>query len=94
MSFVDHCLLYFWQELITCPLSALLPFQSLFTESKQRDQLLAPLPFSSVFRAPQPLCCVFLFSFFFIIQVFLFVCLFYVGQGSVCPEGYAGLSQE
>jgi hypothetical protein len=29
---VDHYLPYFRQQLITCPLSALLPFQSLFTE--------------------------------------------------------------
>jgi hypothetical protein len=41
---------------------------------------------------PSPLCCVFLFRSLFIIQ---FVCLFvcFAGWGSVCPGGYAGLSQ-
>jgi hypothetical protein len=40
-----------------CPLSALLPFQSLITESSCGVQLLAPPPFSSALRAPCPLCC-------------------------------------
>jgi hypothetical protein len=52
MSFVDYYLPYFSQWLITCPLSALLPFQSLFTESLNGDQLLSSLPFSGVLRAP------------------------------------------
>jgi hypothetical protein len=48
-----------------------------------------PLLFSSMLKAPHPLCCMSfsissLFSFFF----FLFE-----GRGSVCPGGYAGLSQ-
>jgi hypothetical protein len=37
MSVVDHYLLYFRQQLITCLLSALLPFQTLFTESSCGD---------------------------------------------------------
>jgi hypothetical protein len=44
MSSVDRYLPYFRQWLITCPLSALLPFQPLFTESLCRNQILAPLP--------------------------------------------------
>jgi hypothetical protein len=46
MSFVDLYLPFFRQQLITHPLSALLPFQSLFTKSSCGDQLLAPPPFS------------------------------------------------
>jgi hypothetical protein len=93
MSFVNHFLPYFRQQLITCllsavyffrlvywkfirraappPLSSLLLLQVLFTESSCGDQLLAPLPFSSVLRAPHPLCWVsfsvpcLLFTFFF-----------------------------
>jgi hypothetical protein len=106
MSFVDHYLPYFRQQLITGPLLALLLFQSLFTEilhagqvltpppfscaatyqppsvglsafpvfaeSSCGDQLLALPPFSVALRAPCSLCCVFLFSYLFIIQVFLF----------------------
>jgi hypothetical protein len=78
MSFVDHYLPYFRQQLFTCPLCALLPFQSLFTESLHRDQLLALPPSSSDLSAPCPLCCVFLFSSLFIIQGF-----FCVGDGGV-----------
>jgi hypothetical protein len=89
MSFVDHYLPYFRQLLITCPLSALLLFQSLFTESSCGDQLLAPSHFS-VLRAPTPLCCVFFFSSLFIIQFFLF---YFCGAGSVRPGGHADLSQ-
>jgi hypothetical protein len=44
MSFVDSYLTYFRQWLITCLLSAFLPFQPLFTESLHRDQLLAYPP--------------------------------------------------
>jgi hypothetical protein len=33
MSFVDHYLPYFRQQLITCPMSPHLPYQSLFSES-------------------------------------------------------------
>jgi hypothetical protein len=71
MSFVDSYLPYFRQRLITCPLLALLHFQSLFTELSHGDHLLAPPPFSDVLRAPYPLCCVFLFSSLFIILFFL-----------------------
>jgi hypothetical protein len=62
----------------------------LFTERSHQDQFLTSLPFSGVLRAPHTLCCMFLFSSLFIIQ-FCFV--FFVGQGSVCPGGYAGLSR-
>jgi hypothetical protein len=41
MSFVDLYLPYFKQWLITCTLSACLPFQPLFTVSLRGDQLLA-----------------------------------------------------
>jgi hypothetical protein len=61
-------------------------FQALFTESSHRDQLLAPLPFSGALSDPAP-SAVCPFSSLFIIQIF------FVGQGSVCPGGYAGLSQ-
>jgi hypothetical protein len=86
MSFVDSYLPYFKQWLITRPLLALLPFQSLFTESLCEDQLLALSPLSGVLRALQPLCCMFLFS-------SLFMIFFLWGRMSVCSGGYAGLSQ-
>jgi hypothetical protein len=88
MSFVDRYLFYFRQQLIIHPLSALLPFQSLFTENSVGDKLLALPPFSGVLRAPGPLCCVFLFSSLFIIQFFL-------GGGLEISlsRGYAGLFQ-
>jgi hypothetical protein len=85
---VDCYLPYFRQQVITCPLSSHLPFQSLFTVSSCRDQLLALSPFSGALRAPNPLYCMFLFSSLFIIQVF-----FYRAGGSVCLGGYAGSSQ-
>jgi hypothetical protein len=72
MSFVSLYLSYFRQQLITHPLSALLPFQSLLTESLLGDQLLASLHFSGVLIAPCPLCCMFLFSSLFIIQFLFF----------------------
>jgi hypothetical protein len=95
MSFVDCFLPYFKLQLITRLPSAPLLFQLLFTKSSHRYQLLAPPPFSSVLTAPHPLCCVFLLSSLFIIQLvwFLFVYLFFLGWESVCPGGYAGLSQ-
>jgi hypothetical protein len=71
MSFVNFYLPYFRQQLITCLLSALLPFQPLFTESSHGEQLLASPPFSSVLSATLPLRCVLVFSSLFIIQVFL-----------------------
>jgi hypothetical protein len=86
MNFVDRYLPYFRQQPIARPLLALLPFQSLFTESSGGDQLLASPPFSSALTAPCLLCCMFLFSSLFIIQVF------FLG-GWVCPWDYAGLSQ-
>jgi hypothetical protein len=51
----------------------------------------APPPLSRAQGAlPSLLCVFFFFSFFFIIQVFF---PFFPGQGSVCPGGYADLSQ-
>jgi hypothetical protein len=71
MSFVDSYLPYFKQELITCPLLALLPFQSLFTESLHKDQLLAlpPCPVLSEHPTPHATCsisvpCLFIYLFF------------------------------
>jgi hypothetical protein len=60
---VDHYLPYFRQWLITCLLLALLPFQSLFTESSHRDQLLAPLPslVCSEHLPPSAVCSIFQF---------------------------------
>jgi hypothetical protein len=50
-------------------------------------------PFSGVFLATPPLCCVLVLSSLFIVQVFLFVCLFSgVGGWSVCLGDYASLS--
>jgi hypothetical protein len=51
---VDCYLPYFRQQLITCPLLALLSFQSSFTESSCGNQLLAPPCFSGTLRAPRP----------------------------------------
>jgi hypothetical protein len=51
---VDCFLPYFRQHLITRPLLALLPFQSLFPESSHGDQLLDPPVFSGALRAPCP----------------------------------------
>jgi hypothetical protein len=78
MKFLDCYLPYFRQQLITCPLLAGLPLQSLFTETSHGDQLLAPPPSSSALRAPPcPLCCMFLFSSLFVIQFgFFFLLLF------------------
>jgi hypothetical protein len=67
MSFVDCYLPYFRQQLITHLLSALLPFQSLFTESSHREQLLASPSFFSVLTASFTLCYVLIFSFLFIV---------------------------
>jgi hypothetical protein len=89
MVFVDCYWPYFKQQFITCPLSALLPFQSLFTESSHGDQFLAPPLLLWWLTAPRPLCCVFCFSSLFIIQFFLGG----IGE-SLCPGGYVGLSQK
>jgi hypothetical protein len=67
---VDHCLPYFRQWLFTCPLSALLLFQPLFTEISHRDQLLVPPPSVSVLSATLSLCCVLVFSSLFIVLFF------------------------
>jgi hypothetical protein len=92
MNFVDCYLLYFGQRLITCLLSALLPFQALFTESSCGYQLLASPLFSGALPATLLLCSV---SFQFLIySVFVFVFVFFQSRGSVFPGGYAGLSQE
>jgi hypothetical protein len=56
MSFVDRYLSSFRQQLITDLLSALLPFQPLFTESLNGDQLLASPPFSGALSATPSLC--------------------------------------
>jgi hypothetical protein len=93
MSFVDCSLPYFRQQLITCPLSALLPFQPLFTESSHGDQLLANPPFSSALTAPRPLCYVLVFCSLFT-QFFGFLFLgFFAGWGVSLSRGYVGLSQ-
>jgi hypothetical protein len=70
---VDHYLPYFRKRLVTSLLSALLPFQPLFSESLQGDQLLAPPPFSGALTIPHPLCCVLVFSSLFIVVLFCFV---------------------
>jgi hypothetical protein len=89
MSFVNRYLPYFRQRLITHLESAHLPFSALFIESSCRVQFLAPLPFSSALRAPPTLCCV-SFSVPCLLSSFFF---FFVVLGSICPGGYAGLSQ-
>jgi hypothetical protein len=66
MNFVVHYLPYFRQWLITCPLSALLPFQHLFNESLCRDHFLAYPPSLVHFQGFCPICCVLVFSLFFI----------------------------
>jgi hypothetical protein len=48
-----------------------------------------PLPCSSAFRAPHPLCYVSFLLLLLIIQFFSF----FPGWGSVCPGGYADLAQ-
>jgi hypothetical protein len=69
MSFVDCYLPYFRQGLITCPLSALLPFQSLFTG----DQLLAPPRLQCAQSTLAPLLHV-PFQFLVYYSVFFFFC--------------------
>jgi hypothetical protein len=58
MGFVDCYLCHFRQWLITCLLSAHLPFQALFTESSHGVQLFAPPPFSGALNILCSLCCV------------------------------------
>jgi hypothetical protein len=87
MNFVDCYLPYFRQWLITSMLSTLLPFQSMFTETLPRDQLLPPPSFSSVLTAHHPLCCVLVFSSLFIVQFFL-LCFFFLHEGGISlPRG-------
>jgi hypothetical protein len=88
MSFVDCYLPYFRQLLITRLLSALLPFQPLFTESSCGDQLLAPRPFSSALTAPRPLCCVLVFSSCLLFRVLLLLLLLlFAGHGGQSAQG-------
>jgi hypothetical protein len=90
MSFVDHYLPYFRQQLITHPLSTLLPFQSLFTESSQGDILLASPPSPVHLQHPDhSVVCSFSVS----SLLFSYLFIFLWGGGSVCPGGFAGLSQ-
>jgi hypothetical protein len=86
MRFLDCYLPYFSQWLITCPLSAHLPFQPLFTETLHAGQLLATPLFSSAHRAPHPLCFMFIFSSLFTIQ-FLFCFVLFAGQGVSLSKG-------
>jgi hypothetical protein len=73
------------------PIVTLLPFQPLFSESSHGDQLLAfPLLRCTFSNSTSSAVCLFsvcclLFGFF--------VCFFFCWGGSVCPGGYAGLSQ-
>jgi hypothetical protein len=85
MSFVDCYLPYFRQQLITCLLLALLPFQSLFTESSHGDQLLASSQVCFPHPSPFAVC-----SFSVPCLLFRF---FLQGGGLLCPGGYADLSQ-
>jgi hypothetical protein len=86
-EFVVLYLPYFRQRLIICLLSALLPFQPLFTESFHGDQLLASPLFSGVLSELLPPAVCSFFIFLFIVLVFL------GGVGSVCTGSYACLSQ-
>jgi hypothetical protein len=92
MSFVDCSLPYFRQCLITHQLLALLPFQSLFTESSHGDQLLASPSFSGALTTPRPLCCMFLFSSLFIFSFFFCGVVPQSVQGAmlVYPKGGCG----
>jgi hypothetical protein len=67
MTFVDLYLPYFRQQLITHQLSALLPFQALFTENSCRYQHFKLPLFSSALTALCPFCCMFLFSSLYIL---------------------------
>jgi hypothetical protein len=93
MSFVDYYLPYFRQQVVTHPLSALLPFQPLFTENSCRDQPFAYAPFSGAVPAIPSLCCVSVFSSSFVVQFFVVVVVLQTWGLLVFPGGYAGLSQ-
>jgi hypothetical protein len=91
MSFVYYYLPYFRQQLITHPLFAFLLFQPLFTESSHGAQFPAPPLFFGALLATLSLYCVLVFC-------SLLIVLFFVGGGrewglSVCPRGYASLTQ-
>jgi hypothetical protein len=75
MSFVDCYLPYFRQQLVIYPLSALQPFQSLFTGISCGEQLLALPPFSGVLRAPIPSAVCF-FSVLCLLFSFVLFCFF------------------
>jgi hypothetical protein len=85
MSFMDHYLLYFRQQLFTHLLSALVPFLPLFTESSCGDLLLASPTISGALIAPHLLCCVLVFSSLFI-QFFILFC-FVCRVGSQPAQG-------
>jgi hypothetical protein len=87
MNFLDCYLPYFRQWLITTHCQPACHSSHLFTKSSCRDQLLALTPFSSALSEFLPL------QFCATIQ-FVVYCsgFFFVGM-SVCPGGYAGLSQ-
>jgi hypothetical protein len=88
MSFVDPYLPYFRHWFIIRPLSALLPFQSFFTESSHGDQLLASPPLCCIYSTPFPSAVRSLL----IVLVFCFVFCFLLGGGrSVCPGAYTGI---
>jgi hypothetical protein len=82
MSIVDHYLPYYRQWLITHPLSVLLPFKPLFTESLHGGQLLAPPLFSAALSVN--------LSLFSVLIVYCSV--FFVEWGSIYPGGFAGFS--
>jgi hypothetical protein len=80
MSLVVSYLPYFRKQVITLQLSAFLSFQHLFTEVHMEISSLL-LPLSLVcFQSFHPLCCV--FSLLYIIQICLFVYLFFVEDQS------------
>jgi hypothetical protein len=74
-------LLCFRQQLITCSLSALLPFQSLFTETQRSAPCSSPLLWCTYSTQTSLLHVSFQFL---IYSVFFF---FFVGQGVVLPRG-------
>jgi hypothetical protein len=93
MSFVDCYVPYFRQQLITHPLSALLPFQSLFIKRSHGDQLLAlpPPPVHLQHPTPSVACS-------FSVPCLLFgfcccCCCCFAGQEVNLSRGYAFLSQ-
>jgi hypothetical protein len=78
MSFVDHCLPYFRQWLISHLLLALLHFQPLFIEFHVEISSLPLFLFSGALTAPHPLCCSF---------QFLIYSVFFVGWGGQSAQG-------